>query len=87
MDEPIIIVNFSLYWYNKYMKRIKAKTIIMSVLFYYSAALSLILAIAGFYLAKTSKDIVNVLLFLPIPIFLIHLVIKNYIENKKIKID
>ena len=45
-------------------------TILISVLLYYSVILSTILVIGGFYTAKSGKEIVSNLLFLPIVIFL-----------------
>jgi hypothetical protein len=69
------------------MEKKKIGTILRGVLFCYSIILCLILVAVGLYLAKTRSDFVNVFLFLPIPISLIFLVIKDFKNNKKIKED
>jgi len=66
------------------MKKEKIKNFLLSVLFYYSVVLCLILVIVGLYLARVQRDFLNVILFLPIPISLIFLVIKDYRDNKTI---
>lgn len=48
-----------------------------SILLYYSVFLSTILIIGGFYTARSTKEIISNLLFLPIVIFLwVHLIQK-----------
>ena len=75
--------NCSLFWYNKRMKKEKIKNILWLTLVYYSVVLCLILVVVGFYLARTQREFLNVVLFLPISISLISLVVKNYKENKQ----
>jgi len=53
-----------------------------SILLYYSTILSTILIIGGFYMARSTREIVSNLLFLPIVIFLWILLIQ---KRKKIK--
>jgi len=43
---------------------------ISSILLYYSTILSTILIIGGFYTARSGKEIVSNLLFLPVVVFL-----------------
>jgi len=52
------------------MKKSKIKNIILKILLYYSTIFSTILIIGGFWTARSGKEIVSNLLFLPIVVFL-----------------
>ena len=60
-------------------------TILISVLLYYSVILSTILVIGGFYTARSGKEIISNLLFLPIVVFLWIVMIKHRKERKSKK--
>jgi len=53
------------------------------ILLYYSTFLSTILIIGGFYAARSSKEIISNLLFLPMVMFLWITVIQKRRERKK----
>jgi len=55
-----------------------------SILLYYSAALSTILIIGGFYTSKSTREIISNLLFLPIVVFLWITLIQKRREAKRI---
>ncbi|MEE8131667.1 MAG: hypothetical protein V3T98_01355, partial [Candidatus Paceibacterota bacterium] len=63
------------------------KTKILRILLYYSAIFVTILIIGGFYTARSGKEIISNLLFLPVVIFLWITVIQLYKikKNRKIK--
>jgi len=52
------------------INKTKIKNILPKILLYYSTFLSTILIIGGFYTARSTKEIVSNLLFLPIVVFL-----------------
>ena len=54
-----------------------------SILLYYSTFLSTILIIGGFYTARSTREIISNLLFLPIAIFLWILLIQKIRKTKE----
>lgn len=56
---------------------------IKSILLYYSVLLSTILIIGGFYTARSTREIISNLLFLPIAIFLWILLIQKIRKIKE----
>jgi hypothetical protein len=59
----------------------KIKKIISTILFYYAVFLSAILIVVGFWVAKTSRDYISAVIFIPLLIF----ILSNYKEFYKIK--
>jgi hypothetical protein len=55
---------------------------ISSILLYYSIIFSTILIIGGFYTARSGKEIISNLLFLPVVVFLWTVLIKDRQEKK-----
>ena len=55
------------------------------ILLYYSTILSTILIIGGFYTARSGKEVVSNLLFLPIVVFLWIIFIQKRKEIKKLR--
>ncbi len=66
------------------MNKSKIKNIILKILLYYSTILSTILIIGGFYTARSEKEIISNLLFLPVVVFLWIVLIK-YRKDRKSK--
>jgi len=56
--------------------------ILNSILLYYSTIFSTILIIGGFYTARSGKEIISNLLFLPVVVFL-WIVLINHRKNRK----
>ncbi|MCX6702981.1 MAG: hypothetical protein NTW60_03900 [Candidatus Wolfebacteria bacterium] len=57
-----------------------------SILLYYSVVLSTILIIGGFYTARSTREIISNLLFLPIAIFLWILLIQKIRKIKEVNL-
>jgi len=55
---------------------------ISSILLYYSVIFSTILVIGGFYTARSGKEIISNLLFLPVVVFLWTVLIRERRERK-----
>jgi len=55
---------------------------ISSILIYYSTIFSTILIIGGFYTARSGKEIISNLLFLPVVVFLWTVLIRERRERK-----
>jgi len=55
---------------------------IQSILLYYSTIFSTILIIGGFYTARSGKEIISNLLFLPVMVFLWTVLIRERRERK-----
>jgi len=65
------------------LKKVRGK----SILLYYSVILSTILIIGGFWTARSGKEIVSNLLFLPVVVFLWLTLIQGKKENNLNKND
>ena len=62
-----------------------SKNLPYKILLYYSIILSTILIIGGFYTARSIKEVVSNLLFLPIVVFLWLILIQKRKEVKKLQ--